>query len=159
MNNFVHFSAKLFFLKVFAGHEKRKHDNYAEMNSLNSDPFSAQSSEDGQKRILSTTSIFPRNVCWSSEKQFWQVCRNKFAKLRDIFCSKPTNVEKFVFILPIDFSWKYLLETKNAFSTEPPKHFCWSLVFFGSKCGKRWNKIVTFSVKLFFSSECFVDTK
>ena len=43
MINFVHFPEKSFFLKVFAGHEKRKHDNYTGMNSLNSDLFSAQS--------------------------------------------------------------------------------------------------------------------
>ena len=104
----------------------------------------------GQNCTLFTKLIFSRNVCWTVEKQFWQVWRNKFAKLRDNFCSKPTNVDKFVFVLPIDFTWKYLLETNNAFLIKLPKPFCLILDCFWAKMRKVLNKFVTFPVKLFF---------
>ena len=39
--------------------------------------------------MLFTKINFPRNVCWTGEKQYWQVWRNMFAKLRSFFCSKP----------------------------------------------------------------------
>ena len=149
MNKIVHFSAKSFFLRRFAGDEKCKLDNYAEPNSLNPIFFMLKAPKDGQKSIVFTKTIFPGKVRWTGEKQFWHVCRNKFANLSDVFCPEPTIDEKFVFILPIDFSWKYLVETKNAILTEPPKHFGWSLDFFGSKCGKSWTKNVTFSVIFF----------
>ena len=58
MNNSVDFSAKSFFLKVFAGHEKRKHDNFAEMTSLISDPFSAQSTNSWTKISASNQNNF-----------------------------------------------------------------------------------------------------
>ena len=52
MNKFVHFSEKSFFLKVFAGHEKCKLDNYAGMNSLNPIFFLLKAPKDGQKCTL-----------------------------------------------------------------------------------------------------------
>ena len=51
MINFVHFPEKSFFLKVFAGHEKRKHDNYAGMNSLNSDFFFCSKLQKMDKKV------------------------------------------------------------------------------------------------------------
>ena len=112
----------------------------------------------GQKCMLFTKIIFPRSVCWTVEKQFWQVCRNKFAILRNFFCSKPKKIDKFVFILPIDFTWKYLMDTKKAILTAMPKHFCRIRGFFGSKCGKIWTNLEIFQWTD-FSPECFVDIK
>ena len=105
-----------------------------------------------------TKTIFPRNVCWTGEKQYWQVCRNKFAKLRSFFCSKPKKIDNFVFILPIDFTWKYLMDTKKANLTAMAKDFCWSRGFFGSIFGKTWTNLEIFQWTD-FSSECFMDIK
>ena len=158
INKYVHFSAKSFFLKVFPGHEKCKLDNYAELNSLNSDVLLLKAPEVGQNCMLFTKIIFPRNVFWTGEKQFWQVCRNKFAKNLKIFRSKTKKIDKFVSILHFDFSWKCLMDTKNTISTALLKQYCWILVFLGSKCGKNWTKFLFFQWAN-FSSESFVDIK
>ena len=69
INNIVHFSAKSFFFKVFAGHEKWKNDKlcwiaFAKLRSL----FQLKAPEVGQKCTLFTKIIFPRFVCWTGEK-------------------------------------------------------------------------------------------
>ena len=66
------------------------------------------------------------------------------------FCSKPKIIDKFVFTLPIDFTWKYLMDMKKAILTAMAKHFCWSRDFFGSNFGKNLNEIVNYSVNRFF---------
>ena len=146
----LHILAKSFLLKVFTGYEKCKLNNYAELNSLNSDFFLVKAPKNGRKCTLFTKKTFPRNVCRTGEKQYWQVCRNKFAKLRSFFCSKPKKTDKFVFILPIDFNLKVFNGHEKAILTAMPEHFCWSRDFFWVKLRKNLNDIVNFSVNRFF---------
>ena len=154
----LHILAKSFLLKVYTGYEKCKLNNYAELNSLNSDFFLVKAPKNGRKCTLFTKITFPRNVCWTGEKQYWQVCRNKFAKLRSFFCSKPKKIDKFVFILPIDLTWKFLMDTKKQFWQPCRNIFAEVEIFFGSKCGKVWTILWIFQWND-FSTECFVDIK
>ena len=68
MNKIVHFSAKSFLLKVFAGHEKWKLDNYAELNSLNSDLFFAQSPKRWTKMYAVNQNKFSSNCLLDRRK-------------------------------------------------------------------------------------------
>ena len=154
----LHILAKSFLLKVFTGYEECKLNNYAELNSLNSDFFLVKAPKNGRKCTLFTKITFPRNVCWTGEKQYWQVCRNKFAKLRSFFCSKPKKIDKFVFILPIDLTWKFLMDTKKQFWQPCRNIFAEVEIFFGSKCGKVWTILWIFQWTD-FSPERFVDIK
>ena len=49
------------------------------------------------------------------------------------FCSKPKNIDKFVFILPIDLTWKFLMDTKKQFWQPCRNIFDEVEIFFGSK--------------------------
>ena len=89
-----------------------------------------------------------KNVCISPKQFFLEMFAgqekssiDKYAGISSlnsgIFSAQsPKIIGKVVFILPIDFTWKFLMDTKKAILTAMPKHFCWSRDFLGSNFGK-----------------------
>ena len=71
------FLAKFFLLKVFTGHEKCKLDNYAELNSLNHDLFSAQSPKLWTKSYAFHQNIFSSKCLLDRRKAVLTSIREK----------------------------------------------------------------------------------
>ena len=78
---------------------------------------------------------------------------------RIFFCSKPKIIDKFVFILPIDFIWKYLLERKNAILAELQKQFCWNLDFLAQNSVRNEQNRNFFSETVFHRSVSWTPNK
>ena len=92
--------------------------------------------------------LFARHEKW--EMQFWQLCRNKFAKNWIFFRSKPKRSIIMYTFQQNDFSSNMFVDTKNALLTIPSLNFLLRSYFSSPQNAKKMNNFAFFSEKRLF---------